>query len=57
MAKTKWLRCLCGKDVHVLDMPRHFQTKHDWPNNEHPGTTQSETQDQNEAGSCEKTAS
>jgi hypothetical protein len=55
--KYVWINCFCGKDIHPLDMPKHFQSKHEWPNNEHPGTTQSETQDQNEAGSCEKTAS
>lgn len=48
--KYTWIHCLCGKDVHMLDMPRHYQTKHDWPNNEHPGTTKTETETPNETG-------
>jgi len=29
MTKQKWLRCLCGKDVYILDMPEHFRSKHE----------------------------
>ena len=50
MAKSKWITCLCGKDVHVLDMPRHFQTKHEWPN-EDTHTKETETETADEAGS------
>lgn len=47
--KYTWIHCLCGKDVHMLDMPRHYQTKHEWPN-EHERTTKTETETSNEAG-------
>ena len=55
MAKSKWILCLCGKDVHYLDYPRHFLTKHEWPTNEDPGTKESETETADEAGSGAQT--
>jgi hypothetical protein len=41
---------MCGKDVHVLDVPKHYQLKHQWPANENEGTKESVAEGQAEAG-------
>jgi hypothetical protein len=48
--KYRWILCQCGKDIHPLDMPRHFQSKHEWPN-EDTCTTKSDSETADETGS------
>jgi hypothetical protein len=48
--KYTWLNCFCGKSIHPLDMPKHFQSKHVWPN-EDERTKKSSSEEEDEAGS------